>query len=309
MWDVARRRYDAVVTGADVSLSLTAAACLLLTAMPGRPPLIYICHNARPVNRWAGDDVYRSPRVLTALLRRLFPRFDLVLVHGERTRAEFEEAWPPTPLAIIPHGDERIFASEPPPPADAEHILFFGEWRKGKGLELLTEAFDELVRRRPGVRLTIAGRPLPVQLDPEPIRRWAKDHGPRVRLIDRYVPIEEVPQLFAQARVVATPYTAGYQSGINHLAATMARPVVTSDIGDIASAVFDGETGRVVPAGDLDALTDSLEELVANAELAERLGAEARRRLLQGSSWADVAERVESEILGVLGREGRSQGA
>ena len=43
--------------------------------------------------------------------------------------------------------------------------------------------------------------------------------------------------MFARARVVATPYVVGYQSGVIHLAMTMGRAVVTSDVGDLPDAV------------------------------------------------------------------------
>jgi D-inositol-3-phosphate glycosyltransferase len=64
--------------------------------------------------------------------------------------------------------------------------------------------------------------------------------------------------------------------------------------------VIDGETGRIVPPGDPRALAAALEEIVADREGAERLGAEGRRRMLEGSGWEAVAERVEAALLEVL---------
>jgi glycosyltransferase involved in cell wall biosynthesis len=301
IWEARRRRYDALILAEDLGLSLAAGAALVLTARPGRPALVDVCHNVRPFNRWSGEDLWESSPLMLALLRRVYPRFDLVLVHGEKSRTDFEESWPPSRLAVVPHGDERIFAGDPPPPAREERILFFGDWRKVKGLSVLIEAFDQLVARRPGVRLTIAGTPVP-DVDPDAVRRWAAAHGERVRIIDHYVPVEQVRELFGGARVVATPYLIGYQSGVAHVAMTMARAVVASDVGDLPSAVADGETGRVVPAGDSHALAAALEEIVSDSELAERLGAEGRRRVLERSGWEKVAERVEEELEALPGR-------
>jgi glycosyltransferase involved in cell wall biosynthesis len=115
-----------------------------------------------------------------------------------------------------------------------------------------------------------------------------------VEVIDRYVDINEVPELFARARVVATPYIVGYQSGVLHLAMTMGRPVVTTDVGDLPAALAGG--GRVVPAGDPDALAAALDELTADADLAARLGAKNRQHALSESSWAAVAEHVERAL-------------
>jgi glycosyltransferase involved in cell wall biosynthesis len=290
-------RYDAVLHGADIGLSLTAFATLLMTAVPRRALLVRIAHNVRAFNRRGGDALFDPAPLNAALLRRLYPRFDLVLVHGDASRAEFEATWRPSRLAVIPHGDERIFADEPPPPSGEERILFFGDWRKVKGLPVLMDAFDELVRRRPAARLTVAGTPVPEDWDPRRLQEWARAHNGRVELIDHYVPLAEVAQTFARARVVATPYLTGYQSGVIHLAATMARPVVTSDVGDLASAVSDGVTGRVVPPQDPARLAGALEELLADPDLAARMGDAARRAVLAGSSWEHVAGRVEEELV------------
>ncbi len=296
LWETRPGRYDAVVTGADIGLPPAMLATLLMTSLPRRAMLVRVAHNVRAFNRWSGEDVYASSAATDRVLRYLYPRFDLILVHGERSRDEFRRTWPGTRLAVVPHGDERIFGDDPPPPADEERVLFFGDWRKVKGLEVLMEAFDELARRRPGARLTVAGTPSEEDWDPDVLRRWAQGHEGRVELIDRYVPIDEVPAVFARARVVTTPYVTGYQSGVIHLAMTMGRAVVTSDVGDLGTAVTDGVTGRVVPPQDPAALARALDEVVGDADLAARLGTEGRRRLLARSSWEHVAERVEEEL-------------
>jgi glycosyltransferase involved in cell wall biosynthesis len=57
-------------------------------------------------------------------------------------------------------------------------------------------------------------------------------------------------------------------------------PVVATDVGGVAEAVTDGETGILVPAADPQALAGALEDLVADAELRRRLGAAGRARAL-----------------------------
>ena len=292
-----RGRYDAVVIAEDLALPLAAAAVLALTLRPRRHTVAVVCHNVRPFNRWAGSELFDASRLSTALLGRLYPRCDTVFVHGEKSLADFRATWPPTRVAVIPHGDERLLG-DPAPPADEERVLFFGDWRKVKGLSVLMEAFDALAGRRPAARLTIAGTPAPADYDPELVRRWAAGHDGRVEIIDRYVPIGEVAPLFARARVVATPYLVGYQSGVIHLAMTMARAVVTSDVGDLPDAVRDGESGLVVPGGDAARLADALEAVLADPALAARMGDEGRRLVMSGSDWDAVAERFEAALDG-----------
>jgi glycosyltransferase involved in cell wall biosynthesis len=291
----ARGRHDAVLLVDDLSVAPAAAGALALTFLPRGPAIAAICHEPRPRSRRGGGDLYARSPVLLALLGRFYARADVVFVHGDRSRDELLGRWRARDVRVIPHGDARLVTGEAPGPAPGETILFFGEWRRAKGIQVLMDAFDELAGRRADARLTIAGVPTP-DADPDAVRRWAEHHGGRVELIDRYVEIGELNELFGRARVVAAPYLAGSQSGVVHLAMTMARPVVASDEGELPRAVADGVTGRIVPRGDVRALADALDEVLGDPELARRWGEAGRTRVLEEFGWERVAELVEAAL-------------
>jgi glycosyltransferase involved in cell wall biosynthesis len=294
--EVRRSRYDAVILTSDVDLWPVAIAALALNARRGATRVAGIGHSARPFNRWSGSDLFVSSPFLERLLRQLYARLDVLFVHGERSRAEFQEVWAPHRMAVIPHGDETLFADAPPAPAQEKRVLFFGDWRKVKGLPVLMRAFDELVTEVPDARLTIAGSPCPEDLDPQQVRDWAAPHGDRVTVIDRYVPVSDVAGIFGASRIVTTPYLVGYQSGVVHLAMTMARAVVASEVGDLPSVVLDGRTGLTVPPDDPHALAQALARVLEDPQLAERLGNEGHRRLTEHASWDAVAAKVEASL-------------
>jgi glycosyltransferase involved in cell wall biosynthesis len=297
-----RGRYDMVVVNSDVGLSVTATGALLLTRLPGGPPVVQVAHNVRAFNRWGGSELFASSTFMRAVYPRMVRGFDLVLVHGEKNEEEFRSRWPASSVFSIPHGgDTRIFGQEPPPPSEEERVLFFGDWRKIKGLPVLLEAFDQLAERRPLARLTIAGRPAPQDMDPELVHRWAARHGDRVEVIDRYVPIEDVRKVFGAARVVVTPYVAGFQSGVLHLAMNNARAVVVSDVGELGPVVRAAGNGLVVPPDSAGALADALEEVLADPGRAAELGAAGRRHVLEASGWDRVAELVEGALSSLNG--------
>jgi glycosyltransferase involved in cell wall biosynthesis len=287
---VARGRYDAALIIDDLNLSPAALGALALTAIPRGPRVGAICHEPRPRSRRGGRLYLRSPSLL-AVLRALYPRLDAVFVHGERSRAEFESTWPRSNVVVIRHGSYSSAIEDPPPASDEQRILFFGEWRRAKGIRELMEAFDLLRRDQPAARLTLAGVPT-ADSEPERIRAWAASHDGAVEVIDSYVPQSELRSLFGAARVVAAPYLAGSQSGVVHLAMSMARAVVCSDVGELPETVIDGKTGLVVPAGDVQALRNSLTELLNDARLANRLGAAGYQRAVTEFAWPAVAERV-----------------
>jgi len=56
------------------------------------------------------------------------------------------------------------------------------------------------------------------------------------------------------------------------------RPVIATKPGGHTDMVVDGETGLLVPRGDVQALADGMRVLISDAELRERLGKAARVR-------------------------------
>ncbi|MHB8492889.1 MAG: glycosyltransferase family 4 protein, partial [Solirubrobacteraceae bacterium] len=289
-------RGDVILLGGGFDMAPNALAGLVVTLASRRTPIVHICHNVRPYDRWAPGELYVRSRTTTALLRALYSHFDLVLVHGERSRAEFEANWPHRRLAIIPHGNEQLFSNEPPPLAVEPRVLFFGTWSKVKGLPLLMEAFDILRQELPEARLTIAGAPAYEEGEAERVMNWARERGNAVEVMPRYIPIPETHAIFARARVVAIPYYTAYQSGIAHLAMTMARPAVATDVGDLPEAVLDGVTGLIVPPRDARRFAKALRDVLDEPALAARLGEAALARAREELSWARVAERLEKEL-------------
>ncbi len=64
-------------------------------------------------------------------------------------------------------------------------------------------------------------------------------------------------------------------------AASAGVPIVASCVGGIPEAVRDGDTGLLVPPGDVAALSTAINALLANNELRQRLGANGRIRMQQ----------------------------
>jgi glycosyltransferase involved in cell wall biosynthesis len=90
-------------------------------------------------------------------------------------------------------------------------------------------------------------------------------------------------------------------------------PVVASDVGGNAESVRDGETGFIVPRGDVASLRTALARLIADPELRMRFGALGRRRFEERFTFERMCEKtfaVYRDVVGLLKAvpRGRSTG-
>jgi glycosyltransferase involved in cell wall biosynthesis len=90
----------------------------------------------------------------------------------------------------------------------------------------------------------------------------------------------DVPDLLARSDVfVLSSRSEGFPvSVLEAMAAGL--PVVATDVGGVAEAVEDGETGFLVPTADPEAFARALDRLLVDGELRRRMGAAGRARAL-----------------------------
>jgi glycosyltransferase involved in cell wall biosynthesis len=77
-----------------------------------------------------------------------------------------------------------------------------------------------------------------------------------------------------------------------------ARPIVASRLGQIADIITDGENGLLVEPGDAVALARAIERLAVDESLRARLGAGARRTVIERYTWKHNASRVFDAMTG-----------
>src|SRR5581483_10957413 len=168
------------------------------------------------------------------LWRRLFARFDRIVVHSESGRETLAALGVEQKrLRVIPH---PVFPSEPERRDDGRTVLAFGIIRPYKGLGDAIEA----VRRAGDARLLVAGDPL------EPVDSYrAAANGLEVEWRLGYLPRGETDRAFGDATVAVFPYRPELdQSGALLRALGAGVPAVTYDVGGIAEPVRRFEAGR-----------------------------------------------------------------
>ena len=218
-----------------------------------RVPTVFTAHDLLP-RRTA-----RRP----GLWRQLLAGFDRVVVHSERGRDTLADLG--IDATVIPH---PVFASDPPRRDDGRTLLSLGTIRPYKGLGDAIAA----TTRIDGARLLVAGDPL------EPVNGYRADAGERAEWRLGYLPRVEIERALGEATVALFPYRPELdQSGALLQALGAGVPAVAYDVGGIAEPVARFGAGRVVPAGDGDALTAAARELLDSPDALEEARAGARR--------------------------------
>jgi glycosyltransferase involved in cell wall biosynthesis len=113
----------------------------------------------------------------------------------------------------------------------------------------------------------------------------------------------DVPGLLMSHRiaVLSTHYEGMPLALVEGMAAGCA--VVGSAVPGVQEMLRDGETGRLVPHRDANALADALAELLADDEAAMRMAAAARARALREHSLELMNQRYEDLFLRLVGRQ------
>jgi glycosyltransferase involved in cell wall biosynthesis len=172
---------------------------------------------------------------------------------------------------------------------DDGYLLFVGDVMHLKGADILVNAYAELNQPPP---LVLIGRRCPDT--PTNLPANAQILGPwpsRSAIMHawRRCLFGVVPSVLPDA--CPTVVMEAMASG---------KPVIASEIGGIPDLVNHGETGLLVPPGDVGALRDALQDLLAKRELINRMGM-ASLASVEHLKAAAVVPRIEQVYKSVLG--------
>lgn len=245
----------------------------------------------RPLVLTAHDVLPREPRRgQLAAQRRLYDRFDAVVVHSEHGRARLthELGLAADRVHVIPHGVFAHLADVPfaaggraPFHTEKPVVLCFGLMRPYKGIDVLLEAW----RGVEDAELWIAGMP---RMDISDLRASAP---PNVRFVPRFITDSELPAYFQRADLVVLPYREIDQSGVLFTALAFGKPLLLSDVGGFSEVAATG-AARTVPAGDPAALHETLRELLSDPTALAAMAERARTAAEGMYAWDRVARQT-----------------
>lgn len=168
----------------------------------------------------------------------------------------------------------------------SHNVLFFGRISPYKGIEYLCQAMLKVKEQVPDATLTIAGGgKMYFDISPYQNLNW-------VKVINRYVGMEELAGLLQNCALSVCPYTDATQSGVIMTSYSLCKPVVATNVGGLGEMVEDGKTGLLVSPKDINALAHAIIALLNDDAKREEMADNIRNDYFVGDkSWKVIAEK------------------
>ena len=204
----------------------------------------------------------------------------------------------PEAIEVIPNGiDTELYTPAPDGRRyDRPTVLYLGRVKKYKRIDLILAAVAVLAKEGLDLRLVVGGKGSHLTN----LRSLATRLGIQDRVeFPGFVDTARKIDLFRRSwvHVLASPKE-GW--GIANLeAAACGTPTVASDAPGLRESVVDGETGFLVPHGDVGALTRRIGLLCKDRRLRDQLG-QRGRRFAESYSWDASAEAMEAALCRVV---------
>ncbi len=209
---------------------------------------------------------------------------------SESTADDLEARGLARPRVIYCGVDTAHYTPAPDERAAAPLFAYLGRLKRYKGVDIVVRAFAAMAH--PTATLEIAGTG-----DHRPaLERLAAslDLAGRVRFLGF---VDEPTKLALLRRAWALAFASPKEGwGITNLeAAACGTPVVASNSPGIRASVRDGETGYLVPHGDVAAMAAAMRRVADSPALVAALGA-AGRRFAETFTWERAASQTEAHL-------------
>ena len=271
-------------------------------------PVILLCHNVKQ---------HENRPLETPVTRMAFESVDGFIVHSEEDKSNLLKFIPGAIVRKNFHPTYDIFASVSNWTRDdarkslginnnVSMVLYFGAVRPYKGLIWLINAAPEIIKNIPGCQIWCVGDYWdgPVEFEKPASELGVQYDGNSpgkggVRIVDGYVPNEEVGKYFAATDLVVLPYESATQSGIVQIAYGFEKPCIVTNVGGLPEVVLDGKTGYVVPPLDSASIASkTIKFFSLNADARDRFKTEIIewRKVFDWSHMVETIEALRTDI-------------
>jgi glycosyltransferase involved in cell wall biosynthesis len=191
---------------------------------------------------------------------------------------------------------ERFVASAARHPLRLLFVGYWDPWRKGR--KYLVEAFTQLHRQYPDLRLTLAGTKLTgEQILPD----FPSETHAAIEVVPHLNEQESV-EIYRQHDIFILPALFEGMPLVVLEAMASAMPVVTTANNGMKDLITHYENGLLVPRRDSKALVQAIEHLIEHPELRQKLGEAANDTVQTYYTWRQVTDIFEEGMFRILHR-------
>ena len=269
--EVVRRCRDEQVEHLHAHFGTNAAMVAMLAAALGGPGYSFTVHGPEEFDGPAALSLgLKLDRAAFAVAVSQFGRSQLMRWAGPETWARLKVVH----CAIEP----EMFKVITPIPEGPIRLVSIGRFAEQKGQMILIQMMMALSKQHPDIHLTLVGDG-DMRGDLEAaISRFGLA---RSTTLTGWLDEDGVRREIANAHALIMPSFAEGLPMVVMEAMASARPVIATYIAGIPELVRPGETGWLVPAGDVDALVEAVQELAQSAaETQTKMGQAGRKRVL-----------------------------
>lgn len=240
-----------------------------------------------------GTDIHLAlKRPFDSFARKALKNSAALTLNSEYMRSVLNELPLPDRTEIIPMGvDTERFSPGEKAPSHSKKILFVGRVIRQKGIEELTSAFSSIAEKVPGSRLEIIGHgPESEKLVEQLSRLDAEDSV----IITDPIPHADLAEKYRGARALVLPSLIPEGLGMTAVeAGACGVPTITFGLGGTREFVINEETGLVVDKR-VRSLAAGIERILTDGDLADRLGNNARKKVVESYGWAEISRRFDA---------------
>ena len=242
----------------------------------------------------------------TSQTQKVYAACDRIIIHSKDLLGDLLNRYPllnKQNVRIVPHGplqnedeetnktmtEARAFLNIP-----REHfvVLFFGEIKYYKGLDILVSAIAKASESFSNLHLLVAGRPDNESSIPD-FSILQKKEIPHT-VSTKFIPDEDVWAYFTAANTVCLPYRDISQSGVLFSAIANEKTIISTKVGALPEIISKTKSGWLCEPEDIDDLSKTIIDVYHQRDKLYELGKDAKVLLDKHYSWQSIADKTLS---------------
>jgi len=257
-----------------------------------RKKIICTVHNVKSHER---DKINKT------LSRLIFKFPDYFIVHSKENKEKLKKIFKikENRIFVIPYGPLDFYKTKNISKKTARKklgfknkdkiILYFGNIRKYKGVDVLIKAFSQVKKKIPQAKLLIIGKNW---IDWQPFQDIIERNSLKENIFLKldYIPGFEVQYYFLAADLVVLPYlNFDAQSGVGNIALAFKKALIVTKVGGLPELVNDKNV--IVKPGDPADLARAIIRILKNDNFRKKLEGDSKK-MTKKYSWDKITEKT-----------------